>query len=430
MKISKVIFVILIISNIIGVTFVAKDRYNELLVSEQELLQVHTERLKRAVESEIMVTEIIDELVNINNGSIDEDDFYSLSEILSTSLVKSSIAYIPNGIIKYLYPPEFSEGVVGNNVLQSANDATDSIKARDTKKVVISGPYELFEGALGIVIRNPIYYEGKFWGLVTVALDANDLFDYVGFDTLKRQGYEFKLTTQSNTSSETLATETEKYSSEDALSHTVAIGDSSWTLGLYTKGKTNIVVSDVMFWFLIFLFTIFILYYFMQRIETTKENLTKKLEHDSLTGAYSRIKLQKYYDTTKASLAKKHFALFFIDLNKFKPVNDNYGHKVGDKLLKAYVERLKNEMKAETLIVRLGGDEFVVLTPHVDNDELCTIIKRKIITLSEVVFLIDSLQIHISASIGYVLSTEADTLETLLTLADEKMYSEKGEKAR
>ncbi len=422
MKLSKIIFAILIITNIIGVTFVAKNRYEEILANEQEILVSHAERLERAIESEIMVTEIVGEVIRINNGVIKEDDFYKLAEILSTSLVASSVAYIPDGTIKYLYPPEFSEGVVGNNVFESAKDAVDSKKARDTKEVVISGPYVLFEDTLGIVIRNPIYIGDTFWGIVTVAMDAEDLYEYAGLDVLERQGYAFELNT-----SQVLAKQSEDYSAEEAISRSISLGaTSSWNFGLYVKDKTNIVASDVMFWFLMFLFLNFILYYCLQKIEQSKETLARKLNYDALTGADSRLKLQKFYEGAK----NIPFALFFIDLNKFKPVNDTYGHKVGDKLLKAYVERLRNDLKADSILARIGGDEFVVVTPQVADYDLTDIIKKKLIHLSEVVFLIDSIEINISASIGCVLSSEADNLEALLAIADEKMYAEKGNKAR
>ncbi len=421
MKMSKIIFMLLILTNIIGVTFVANNRYKELLANEQEILQSHAERLKQNIESQIMVTDILDQVIQINHGTISEEDFYDLAEVLATRQIVSSIAYIPDGVIKYLYPPEAGKRVVGNNVFTSKNDSVDSKKARDTKEVVISGPYELFQGTDGIVIRNPVYYNDEFWGIVTVALDARDLFEYVGLGSLERQGYEFQLATE-----KILATQSSEYSSTGAVTSNVKVGSSAWNFSLYVKDKTNIVVSDVMFWFLIFLFLNFILYYLIQRFESSKEKLAYKLEHDQLTGAYSRLKLQKYYDESK----HLPFALFFLDLNKFKPVNDTYGHKVGDKLLQAFAERLKNEMQAETLLVRLGGDEFVVVTPHVGDVELAETIKRKIITLSEIVFLIDSHQINISASIGYVFSSEADNLENLLTLADSKMYAEKGDRAR
>ncbi len=421
MKISKIIFALLIISNIIGVTFVAKNRYEELLKNEQEILQSHAERLQRVIEAEVMVTEILEEVIKINKGTIEEDEFYRVSKILSRSLVSSSIAYIPDGVIKYLYPPEFSEGVVGRDVFTSPNDAKDSKIARDSNQVVISGPYELFENTMGIVVRNPVYYEGDFWGIVTVAIDAEALYQYVGLDLLERQGYEFTLETPSQ-----LAARSNTYASDEAISEGIILGTSYWVLSLYAKDKKNLVASDVMFWFLIFLFINFILYYFLERLEKTKEKLIRRLENDSLTGAYNRYKLQKYYEASKDT----PFALFFIDLNKFKPVNDNYGHKIGDKLLKAYVARLQKEMMANTFIARIGGDEFVVITPQVVDMSVAETIKRKLVHLSEQDFPIDKHIIQISASIGIVLSNETEDLEKLLTIADEKMYAEKGNKAR
>ncbi len=421
MKLSKIIFIILIISNVVGVTFVAMKKYDDLIKNEREILNLYSARLKHAIEAEIMVTEMIEEVIMMKEGYLSEAEFHKLGKIISTSLVKSSITYIPDGVIEYIYPPEFAEGVVGQDVFVSEKTAPDSIMARDSKNIVIQGPYELFEGSYGIVIRNPVYYDGKFWGLIAVAIDSEDLFRYVGLDFLEKQGYEFQLTTP-----KVLAKKSHAYGIEEAVFNNVQIDSIIWNFGLYIKDKTHIVVTDAMFWFLIFLFINFILYSLLQKFEKSKDYLARKLETDSLTGAYNRVKLNKYYEKEQG----KAFALFFIDLNKFKPVNDNYGHKVGDKLLKAYTERLKNEMMADTLIVRIGGDEFIVVTPNVVDEVRAAKIKRKLVNLSEMEFAIDKLRINISASIGYVLSAEAGSLEALLAIADEKMYNEKANRAR
>ncbi len=421
MKLSKMVFILLIISNLIGVTFVGINTYNELIKNEQEILQIHATRLKHAIEAEIMVTDILDEVIIINEGKLEDEEFYRLGKIISTGAVKSSITYIPNGVIEYIYPPEFAEGVVGKNVFDSEVTAPDSIKARDSKQTTIQGPYELFEGSPGIVIRNPVFYNDTFWGLIAVAIDAKDLFNYVGLGHLVQQGYEFSLANEN-----TVAQKSSAYEINNAAFAQIDIGNTQWDLGLYVKDKTNIIATDAMFWFLIFLFINFILYYFLQKLENSRDILAKRLERDNLTGAYNRLKLNRFYEESQA----KHFALFFIDLNKFKPVNDNYGHKVGDKLLKAYVERLKNEMMNDTLVLRLGGDEFVVITPNVIKKDIAASIKSKLLYLSETEFPIDGLSIHISASIGYVLSSEADTLEALLSIADKKMYEEKEKKHR
>ncbi len=432
MKLSKIIFALLILSNIIGVTFVAKNSYKELLASEQEMLKTHSEIFKRYLESEIKITEILKQTILVNKGFIHEDDFYALSEILAKNTVTSSIAYIPDGIIKYLAPKGSGKNVVGRNVMTSPNDMIDSKKARDTNQIIVSGPYELFQGTKGIVIRNPVYYNDIFWGIVTVAMFADNLYESIGLPSLERLGFEYQLSKYTtNSSDETtrheehlVADRSDFFEHDHAVYVDIEVGSSVWKLALYAKDKTNLVASDAMFWFLIFLFINFILYYFITKFEQTKESLTRKLEFDALTGANSRLKLQQYYAQAKDI----EFALFFIDLNKFKPVNDTYGHKVGDKLLKAYVERVRNEMKAETLIVRLGGDEFVILTPNVKDEQLVTIIKEKLIKISEIDFNIDSYKINISASIGTVLSHEADSLEALLTLADEKMYEQKSKR--
>ena len=85
--------------------------------------------------------------------------------------------------------------------------------------------------------------------------------------------------------------------------------------------------------------------------------------HDALTGLYNR----SAYDFMKNDLDMSHNALLLIDVDKFKTVNDTYGHDVGDLVLKRVAEVLKYSFRATDLVFRLGGDEFVVIMSNVDS---------------------------------------------------------------
>jgi diguanylate cyclase (GGDEF)-like protein len=118
-------------------------------------------------------------------------------------------------------------------------------------------------------------------------------------------------------------------------------------------------------------------------------------------------------------------ALLFIDLNGFKGINDQFGHEVGDQLLKIAAERLRKSLRSHDIIGRPGGDEFVALVPDVDDEVADRLAKRLTRTLEQS-YNIGRQQLHCAASIGLALYPKnANTLTGLLREADQAMYRAK-----
>ncbi len=424
MKLSKIVFTILIITNIIGVTFVAEKSYDNIRIKEDNILNTYTERLKFALENEIIVAKTLGTVIEDNMGEITPEYFHKLSRVLTTGQVEASTGYLPHGILMEVYPTEGNTGAIGNNVFRNEDTIEDATKARDSRQVIVSGPYKLLNNTKGLIIRNPLYVDGVFIGFTVVALDAQKLFKYVGIENLKNLEYEFELTT-SYKNTKIVATVSDNFKPVYANYKEFVIGENQWKFGLYIEDKYCIVLSEAALWFLIFLLINFILYYYLQKFEASKEILIRKLEKDSLTGAYNRPKLQEFIKNN----GNTPYLLLYLDLDKFKLVNEIYGHKSGDKLLIALVRRLQAELKSNTIISRVEGDEFAILAPGIVEEEIAQNIIRRITRLAEHEFSIDKIIINVSISIGQAFSGEANTLEELLRLADNRMRENK-EKSR
>jgi diguanylate cyclase (GGDEF)-like protein/PAS domain S-box-containing protein len=120
---------------------------------------------------------------------------------------------------------------------------------------------------------------------------------------------------------------------------------------------------------------------------------------------------------------KKAFAVFYMDLDKFKHVNDAYGHCVGDKLLKVVGKRLTSLVRTGDTIARVGGDEFTVLLTTLPDKISASHFAKRILDSIEKPFMIDGRKIDVSISIGISFYPEdAYTVEELLTTADKAMY--------
>lgn len=149
---------------------------------------------------------------------------------------------------------------------------------------------------------------------------------------------------------------------------------------------------------------------------------------DGLTGLANRTLLTKRADQAlvQAKRHGRHLAVLFADLNRFKEVNDLYGHAVGDELLKLVARRLVNCVRAGDTIARLGGDEFVVLLPEVKDAGHVLFVVEKIIRSLDQPFFVGTLPLSIGATVGIARYPE-DGLDmpALLRHADEDLYRRK-----
>lgn len=152
--------------------------------------------------------------------------------------------------------------------------------------------------------------------------------------------------------------------------------------------------------------------------------------HDSLTGLPNRTMLQDRIDLAiqQAKRAGQSAAVFMIDLDRFKHVNDSLGHHVGDRLLKEVAERLAGCVRGSDTVARLGGDEFVVSMPDVGMDDSVPVVAGKILEALEEPFMMRGQEFQLGASIGVSLYPEdADNVHDLLRTADTAMYAAKDE---
>lgn len=124
--------------------------------------------------------------------------------------------------------------------------------------------------------------------------------------------------------------------------------------------------------------------------------------HDLLTGLPNRALLNQRIDQALRLIGRERqsLALLYIDLDRFKEVNDEYGHQCGDKLIRAFVVRLTGIVRQGGTVARLGGDEFAILLPTIDDSldpaDLC----QRVIKAASAAFLIDGKQLFVGASIG------------------------------
>lgn len=165
---------------------------------------------------------------------------------------------------------------------------------------------------------------------------------------------------------------------------------------------------------------------------TERKIIDDKILHfamtDSLTGLANRTQFnQRFEQSIKlANRENKRLALMMIDLDKFKAVNDTFGHPIGDELLRAVAKVLIDNARETDVTARLGGDEFAILVVHPDKKESVGIYAQRIINELAKVFIIEGNEVNIGSSIGIsVCPEDASEQEGLLKKADVALYKSK-----
>jgi len=152
--------------------------------------------------------------------------------------------------------------------------------------------------------------------------------------------------------------------------------------------------------------------------------------HDSLTGLPNRSLFSKLLNLSisQASRYQRRLAVLFLDLDRFKLINDTLGHHAGDELLIQVAERLKSSLRNSDTVARLGGDEFVVLLPEMNEEKQLTIVATKILAAVRSPFVLAGQELRVTVSIGISnYPQDGEDEQTLMKNADIAMYNAKEE---
>ncbi len=157
------------------------------------------------------------------------------------------------------------------------------------------------------------------------------------------------------------------------------------------------------------------------------DNITHQAHHDSLTGLANRAQLrQELVSSTAEGAGSAPFTLFYIDLDGFKPINDQFGHDVGDALLRGVAERLLTGTRDGDIVARLGGDEFAVLVSGANDPAVIAVVAERLAAGFATPFDVDGHALKVGASIGHASwPADAPDIDALIRHADGAMYEQK-----
>jgi diguanylate cyclase (GGDEF)-like protein/PAS domain S-box-containing protein len=162
----------------------------------------------------------------------------------------------------------------------------------------------------------------------------------------------------------------------------------------------------------------------------TEQQINYMATHDALTGLPNRLTFNQLLNQAirSAQRHKRQLAVFFIDLDRFKTINDSLGHEAGDRMLKEMARRFKRSLRADDVVGRLGGDEFVILTEEVDELSQIASVAHKILSNVIKPMVLQGEECRVTASIGIsIYPRDGLDEQTLIKNADMAMYFAKEE---
>jgi diguanylate cyclase (GGDEF)-like protein len=362
------------------------------------------------------------------NPNISEDDtFKYLNRLLlnKTDIIRN-VGIIKDTTIIWNYPKQGNEKAIGQDLTTIPSQKDYVLFVKNNKQPCLVGPIDLIQGGIGFITRLPIIINNTYWGQISIVLDANNY-----LNQLEELTQELELNVA-------IFNELEypikpfwgdkNIIKRDGMIVDIEILNNRWKVviePIYGWKKNIGYVNGAKIVAIVFS-SIIGLFLFM--IINTRYELKNQAMNDYLTGLYNRNYLGYYYHMIrkKAESSNSLIGVFLLDINKFKSINDSYGHKIGDLVLIEFAKRLQSIMGKDKKVFRLGGDEFLIVVPGQQDIKDIKYTERKVRAESSFRFKYEKIDIDVVSSIGFAAyPIDGKTLDEIIHIADSRMYKEK-----
>lgn len=310
----------------------------------------------------VLISEIIKNLYLKYHDAFVDDFTHICGDFINNEKLMKSISIAPNGIVQGIYPVSEEQGIGFDVFGMESVYSEDYLKAVYARDVTISGPHELVDGKHGLIIRNPIYENGKFSAFAIVVIDWDEFSNEILLRIpTESAGYNFAVWNRYNKNicvdeNGYILTNADCEISKDATVK-VSISSDTWYLSIQPTGgwkdfsnmRHEIIFSSIIV-LIIFLGILF------RQISNSQK--LYEAQHDELTGVLSRRKFLQSVEKQINNNPNEKIALVAADIENFKVTNSIYGTKKCDEILKYLAECFKF-LSPYGLCTRFGSDHFI-----------------------------------------------------------------------
>jgi len=442
----------------------------ELAIRQQSIQSIAAERVRQisslltsAMNVRLSLTNSLTAYVKTNiEFTVEDFDIYASTLKQDLSGIRS-LQLAPGGIVTYLTDVKDNRAAMGHNLLQDPKRREVAEKSIRDKSYIIAGPLDLIQGGRAIIARRPIFLPDEtspnetFWGFATVLIDIDQLLEEASISKLSKD-YDVSIRGKDGLGEQgdVFFGNEEVFERPITLS-SIILPNASWQIAAALPEEFKVEGILLSKWFSIFAVLLsalaaggtfsvvdrprqlnrkvqaatLSLQNEVQHRKEAEEAIRYMAQHDLLTQLPNRYLFTELSDhmIETAKREETTLALLFIDLDGFKQVNDTFGHKSGDLLLKQAAERLTNIVRKSDLVARIGGDEFVILLSDTKGASGIEKVSQLVVKALSEDFNLETDIAKVSASVGIALyPDDAMDIRSLLHQADLAMYAIKNGK--
>jgi diguanylate cyclase (GGDEF)-like protein len=415
------------------------------LSDKKAMVQTELANFRSELENRIYVNLALVRSLSIGillRGDLSAEELAVIGEELQRNIpYQRSLAVAPDFVVRHVFPIEGNQRTLGLNLLEMASQKKAMYRAIQLDDAFLAGPLDSTQGGNEVILRLPIWVRAdgvpRLWGAVSSTMDLDALLQASGLQNYSDQLNITIRGVDASGPAGDIFVGKELNVSNDAVRMPIFVPGGSWLMAAEPlKG------FEVKSWWAnlagivgLALSALFALATY--RILNDRSRIRHLANHDPLTALANR---RKALVDLKEFSEKNHqsgdaFALLSIDLDGFKPINDRYGHDMGDEVLIKVAQRLKSAVRSTDRVARMGGDEFLVMVADVNHQDQSFLLKyaqRLREVLSEPMSISASEQsVYLGASIGIAAyPRSANDIEALMEVADQAMYRAKREKTK
>lgn len=380
----------------------------------------------------------------VHPGRLESVDDLAAALLMSQAI--ESLQLAPNGIVRRVFPAEAARDSLGRNLFEDPATRRLATEAEQAKRPGLVWPSPLPSRGPTILGYLPVFLPQpggeRFWGFVLISIAVRDLLRASQLDELGERGYLYQLSTISPTSTRriVLARSTELDLAEPADAE-VRVPNAAWTLSIAPKGgwhPRSLLGTEIVLVLVATVLVALSTYHLLKEPETLRrevevrrrrlsevhrdlqaevmqrrqaeERLLHTAAHDALTDLPNRhsftSQVQAALDFIRTQPSVR-IAVLFVDLDRFKYVNDGMGHAMGDRLLVEVARRLRESLRPGDALARVGGDEFAVLLCDVLDEETVKSVAERPLREIQRPFDLGAEQVLVTASVGTAVSSSA-----------------------
>ena len=390
-----------------------------------------THRIERQLAYSLSATYTLATLVKRAGGSLPEFDIVA-DELIRDIGGVTALQLAPGGVVQQIYPLAGHERALGHDLLQDPKRRVESLTAIQDEALTLAGPFELIQGGTAVAGRLPVLLPDDkgtetFWGFTIALVYLQDLLQSSEIDTALGPDTDYQLSRVDPTTGRTVifAGSVDTLLAEP-LSTPIRVPNGEWALSVRPRQGWIRFYQQPMFYAFGGIYVMMLL--LVQIIVIQQAQLSSRALHDALTDLPARALFLEHLGNAIAH-AKRHrsrVAVYFVDLDNFKRINDQHGHAVGDRVLVAIANVVTDAIRATDIAARYGGDEFVVLAPDIGSRADAQTLRSKLVDALRTTVNVDGQGVDISTSVGFSLfPDDATSLAPLIDEADSDMYRQK-----